>query len=111
MIVELTVENLAIIDRAELTLSSGFTALTGETGGGKSLLIDAVEQALGGRADTDQVRSGATRASVTLVVDLSGRADLATRLTSLGVSSEPGLVTIRREVLAEGKSVCRVNGK
>ena len=69
MIVELTVDNLAIIDRAELRLGAGFTALTGETGGGKSLLIDAVELALGGRADTEQVRSGAHRATVDLTLD------------------------------------------
>ncbi len=111
MIVELSVENLAIIDRAELKLGSGFTALTGETGGGKSLLIDAVELALGGRADTEQIRSGAHRATIELLADLSGRPDLLAKLEILGVPAGNGLVTIRREVMAEGKSVCRINGK
>src|SRR5580700_815692 len=107
MIVELTVENLAIIDRAGLKLGPGFTALTGETGGGKSLLIDAVELALGGRADTEQVRSGAHRATL----DLTARPDLVAQCVSLGVPIEAGLLVIRREVLAEGKSQCRVGGK
>ena len=111
MIVQLTVDNLAIIDRAELKLGPGFTALTGETGGGKSLLIDAVELALGGRADTEQVRSGAHRATVDLTLDLSGRPDLIGQCVSLGVPIEDGLLVIRREVLAEGKSQCRVGGR
>lgn len=111
MIVELAVENLAIIDRAHLALSGGFTALTGETGGGKSLLIDAVELALGGRADTEQVRSGAHRATVDLTVDLSLRPDLVETCVRLGVPVDGSSVSIRREVLAEGKSVCRVGGK
>src|SRR5579871_194161 len=111
MIVELSVENLAIIDRAELGLGPGFTAMTGETGGGKSLLIDAVELALGGRADTDQVRSGAHRAVVELAVDVSSRPELLRRCSELGVPAEDGVIRIRREVLAEGKSQCRVGGK
>lgn len=111
MIVELSVENLAIIDRAELGLGPGFTALTGETGGGKSLLIDAVELALGGRADTEQVRSGAHRATVELTIDLSSRPDLVARCGSLGIPLADHTVAIRREVFAEGKSQCRVGGK
>ena len=111
MIVQLTVDNLAIIDRAELKLGPGFTALTGETGGGKSLLIDAVELALGGRADTEQVRSGAHRAVVDLTLDLSGRPDLVARCDATGVPIEAGILMIRREVLAEGKSQCRVGGR
>ena len=71
MILELSVENLAIIERAHLQLGPGFTALTGETGAGKSLLIDAIELALGERADTDQVRTGASKASVHLAVDIT----------------------------------------
>lgn len=110
MLVELTVEDLAIIDRAFLRLQGGFTALTGETGAGKSLLIDAVELALGGRADTDQVRSGAIKATVGLEVDLSERPDLRKRFQGLGIEGSETL-SIRREVYAEGKSQARVNGK
>ena len=70
MIRALTVENIAIIDRADLTLGEGFTALTGETGAGKSLLIDAITLALGGRAESELVREGAAKGTVTLVVDV-----------------------------------------
>ena len=71
MITELHVENLAIIQKANVSFRGGFTALTGETGAGKSLLIDALELCLGERADTELVRTGATKASVQLVIDLS----------------------------------------
>src|SRR5580692_2234940 len=111
MLRKLSVENLAIIDRAHLAFGEGFSALTGETGAGKSLLIDAVELALGGRADADLVRVGADRASVTLTVDLGGRPDLAERARSLGIPVDGGELLIQRDVLAEGRSVAKVNGR
>ena len=111
MIVELTVENLAIIERAHLHLRTGFTALTGETGAGKSLLIDAVELALGGRAGSELVRTGTSRATVTMTVDLSARPKLIELCKDLGVPVDDDLLTIQREVLAEGKSTVRIAGK
>ena len=71
MIVELRVENLAIIKQVEVHFLGGFSVMTGETGAGKSLLIDALELALGERADTELVRTGSAKASVQLVADLS----------------------------------------
>lgn len=111
MIVELHVENLAIIHRSQIQFRDGFTALTGETGAGKSLLIDALELCLGERADTELVRTGASKASVQLVVDLSQHPSLLSSLTDLGVDHESGQIFIQREVLAEGRSQARVNGK
>ncbi len=111
MIVELTVENLAVIERASLALGPGFTVLTGETGAGKSLLVDALELALGGRADSDLVRSGAGRAAVSAVFDLTGRPDLAALCEELGYPTEDGCLYIQREVLAEGRSTVRVGGR
>ena len=93
MIAELSVRNLAIIEHTVLTLGPGFTALTGETGAGKSLLIDAVELVLGDRADTELVRSGTDRARVEVRFD----------------QAEP--VEIVREVSAQGRSTCKVNGQ
>jgi DNA repair protein RecN (Recombination protein N) len=90
MITELTVENLAIIERTQVRFDAGFTVLSGETGAGKSLLIDAIQLVLGGRADTDLIRTGAQRLSVT------------------GIFSA-GEVT--REVLATGRSQARIDGK
>ncbi len=111
MIVELTVEQLAIIERANIQLGPGFTVLTGETGAGKSLLIDAIELALGERADAELVRTGAPRASVNVVLDLSTEKTAADKCAELGIVLEDGLLYIQREVFAEGRSQCRVNSK
>ncbi len=111
MIVELTVENLAIIERSHIELGPGFTVLTGETGAGKSLLIDAIELALGERADTELVRTGATRASVSVVFDLSNEPTALQKCQELGIPLEDNLLYIQREVFAEGRSQCRVAGK
>ncbi len=111
MIVELIVENLAIIDRVQLQLGPGFTVLTGETGAGKSLLIDAIELVLGERADSDLVRSGMSKASVSVAFDLSARPDILSALESLGIGVEDGLLTIHRDVFAEGRSQCRIAGR
>jgi DNA repair protein RecN (Recombination protein N) len=112
MIVELTVENLAIIERAQISLGPGFTALTGETGAGKSLLIDAINLALGERADAELVRAGAAKAAVSVVLDLSGEEDAIRRCAELGVPLEEGkTLYIQREVAAKGGSQCRLGGK
>jgi DNA repair protein RecN (Recombination protein N) len=111
VIVELTVENIALIERAQLNLGPGFTALTGETGAGKSLFVDAVELALGARADTDLVRSGANRASVSLTFDLSSHRKIEEQLVELGASIEDHTVYIQRELFAEGRSQCRIGGR
>lgn len=111
MITELHVENLAIIQQARVIFRDGFTALTGETGAGKSLLIDALELCLGERADTELVRTGATKASVQLVIDLSNSPEILSTLADIGIDSEEGLIYIQREVQAEGRSQARVNGK
>lgn len=111
MLIELTVENVAIIEKVRLDLGSGFTALTGETGAGKSLLVDAIELALGERADSDLVRSGASSAVVTAVFDLSASFDLRDACAEMGYPAEEGLLAIQREVAAEGRSTVRINGK
>jgi DNA repair protein RecN (Recombination protein N) len=111
MIVELTVENLAIIELSKIELGPGFTVLTGETGAGKSLLIDAIELALGERADPELVRTGSTKASVNVVLDLSQEPEVLAKCEELGVSIEDRTLYIQREVLAEGRSQCRIGGK
>lgn len=111
MIVELSAENVAILDRATLSLGPGFTVLTGETGAGKSLLVDAIELALGARGDSDLVRSGASKASVALTVDLSGAPGAVERAKQLGIEAEDDAMFIQREVFAEGRSQVRIQGK
>jgi DNA repair protein RecN (Recombination protein N) len=73
----LQIRDFAIIDAIELELEAGLTALTGETGAGKSILVDAVMLALGGRAGADSVRHGAERAEITATFDISGNAAAA----------------------------------
>lgn len=111
VIVELQVENLAIIDRAKLAFGPGFTILTGETGAGKSLIIDALELAFGARADSESVRQGAARALVHMTLDLTARPDIAAACRDIGIMFGDELITIQREVMAEGRSSCRINGK
>lgn len=111
MVLELSVENIAIIDRAQIALGPGFTALTGETGAGKSLLVDAIDLALGGRADSDLVRSGASRGHVSLVADVSDNPAVVGLCKELGVELEDGQLFVQREVSAEGRSTCRIGGK
>ncbi len=111
LIVELHVENIAIIESAGLSLGPGFTVLTGETGAGKSLIADAIELALGARADSDMVRAGANRALVAMTLDLSGAPSVASALEKLGIVAEEGLLYLQREVFAEGKSQARINGR
>lgn len=111
MIVELAVENIAVIERAQLSLGSGLTVLTGETGAGKSLLVDAIQLALGDRADSDLVRSGASRALVSAVFDLSASPSLRAYCDEAGLALEDRCLYVQREVFAEGRSQCRVGGK
>ncbi|HRI43961.1 MAG TPA: DNA repair protein RecN [Fimbriimonadaceae bacterium] len=111
MLRELTVENVAIIERAQIGLEGGFTVLTGETGAGKSLLVDAIELALGGRADSDLVRAGASRGTVALVVDLSGLPELRVQCAAMGIELESGVLFLQREIGAEGRSSCRIAGR
>ena len=106
---ELTVENLAVIERARLPISPGFTVLTGETEAGKSLVVDALALALGARAATDQVRTGTNAARVEAVfTDVV--ADDDDPLADVLAAGE-GMAIIRREVGADGRSVVRVNDR
>lgn len=112
MITELSVENLAIIDRAGIHLEPGFTVFTGETGAGKSLLVDAMELALGGRADSDQVRSGAERSVIQMSADLSQLPAVRQSAETLGIDlPASGQLSVVREVYAGGRSTCRIAGK
>jgi len=114
MLTELTISDLAIIDELHLQLAPGFNVLTGETGAGKSIIIDAVSLLLGGRAETEIVRAGAERAQVEGLFHTSPdvRAALDPLLTENGLESdEPDTLTLSREVRKGGRSVCRVNGR
>lgn len=106
---ELTVENLAVVESVRLQLAPGFTVLTGETGAGKSLVVDAVALALGARASADLVRAGTDAARVEALFDAPSAAE-DDPLADV-VEAGEGMVIVRREVGADGRSSVRVNDR
>jgi len=111
MLQTLRIQNVALIDRLEITFSTGFHVLTGETGAGKSIIIDAVNFVLGERANRDLIKSGEEKASVEAAFDIDASPEVCSRVRELGITQEEGdLLIISRELFASGKSVCRVNG-
>lgn len=104
MLVELVVENFAVVERLRLRLHHGLNALTGETGSGKSLVVDALSLLLGGRASTEMIRTGAARASVSGIFELPQDLALRRLLDDAGIDAEDGELLIEREILLSGKS-------
>lgn len=109
MLTELTIENVAVIERAKLRFDSGFNVLTGETGAGKSIVIDAINAVLGERTGRDVVRTGEDSAKVSAFFDTVPAGAKAV-LASFGFEEEDELL-ITRTISADGKSVCRLNGR
>jgi len=110
MLIELRIRNFAVADDVTVSLGGGLNVLTGETGAGKSILVDALSLLLGERASTEDVRAGTERAAVEAVFDVSARPDLVARLDELGLPREEGLLILRREVQLEGRNRAWVNG-
>src|SRR5437868_5596805 len=117
MLAELRVQGLAVIADARLELAPGLNVLTGETGAGKSLLVDALALLLGERAESDLVRSGSSRAVVEGVFDVGrsdgrtgGRSVLDSTLERLGIELEDDRLILKREVQASGRSRAWING-
>ncbi len=108
MLRELHIKNIAVIEDITISFGNGFHVLTGETGAGKSILIDSINMALGGRTAKDLIRSGTDCATVDLVFELSPRVEKI--LFDAGIESEDGLLYISRQITADGKSRCRING-
>lgn len=109
MLKTLCIENIAVIERAEIDFQEGFHVLSGETGAGKSIIIDAIHALSGGRVSRDLIRTGQTRACVTaLFTDLSGQ--VQSTAEELGFPIEDGSLLLRRELFADGRNTCKVNG-
>jgi len=104
----LHIENIAVIEEADITFDTGFNALTGETGAGKSIVIDAIGAVLGQRTSRDLIRTGANKASVSAVFSAVPAMEV---LSECGISAEDGELLLQREIYGEGKNACRVNGK
>lgn len=110
MLIELSVRNLALLEDARLEFGPGLLVLTGETGAGKSILLDALGLTLGRRADPGQIRQGAERLSVAARFRLTGKR-LAALLRDLGLEADDDALVLRREVDAGGKSRAFVNDR
>ena len=113
MLKELHIENFAIIDKIDLQLGTGLITFTGETGAGKSILIDAVETVLGGRADATMIRSGCERAYVEGVFYISPaiREPVHDILKREELLDSPEYVTVAREIRLGGRNIARINGR
>lgn len=107
MLNELHIENIAVIERADISFSAGLNVLTGETGAGKSIVIDAIGAVLGDRVSRELVRRGAEKALVTASFDLSAEAEQFLRENEIDADDE---LIIQRRLSADGKSSCRVCG-
>ena len=105
---ELRISNLAVIEEARLSFDDGFAVLTGETGSGKSMCVNALRAAVGGRLEPESVRAGTSGARVAAVFDNPGPRVRARR-AELGIPDDD-LVTLSREVPASGRATCRVDG-
>lgn len=111
MLTQLYIENVAVIEKVSVDFHSGFSVLTGETGAGKSILIDSINAILGERTSRELVRTGAKSAFISAVFSSLGKNALA-KLQELGYTpDEEESVMLQREITAEGKTTCRINGR
>ncbi len=109
MLLTLSISNFAIIDRLEVEFGPGFNVLTGETGAGKSIVMDALGLLLGDRASPELIRAGCEEATVEALFDLAGRVDLQAALADAGFSAGDELI-LRRVVSRAGRSRAYING-
>lgn len=110
MLLEISIKNFAIIEEVSLHFDQGMTILTGETGAGKSIIIDAMNMMLGSRATTDVIRHGASKAEIEGLFSLENSRSLKSIFEEQGLELTDELI-IRREILQNGRSVSRVNGQ
>ncbi|MGI9627200.1 MAG: DNA repair protein RecN, partial [Longimicrobiales bacterium] len=110
MILELRIQNFAVVEDLTVPLAPGLNVVTGETGAGKSIVVDALGILLGGRASSDSVRAGADRAVIEGVLDVAHRPDVLAGLDELGFEADEGHLVLRREINAGGRSRAWVNG-
>ncbi len=112
MLKELSIKNFAIIDALTVEFQEGLTVLTGETGAGKSIIIDAVQLLAGGRGSQEFIRHGAKKAELEGLFTLPEEPHPAyDKCKELGIEVDEGVIILRRDLNDTGKSVCRVNGK
>jgi DNA repair protein RecN (Recombination protein N) len=109
---ELSIKNFAIIESLSISFEKGMTVLTGETGAGKSIIIDAVHLLVGGRGSAEFVRHGEEKAEIEGLFQLdSEQHPCFAKAMEFGIDIEEGMIVLRRDISKMGKSICRINGK
>lgn len=111
MLTEISISNFAIIEQLKVSFDEGLTVLTGETGAGKSIIIDAVQLLVGGRGSQEFVRYGAKKAELQGLFTIEPSHPVLSTLLELGIETEEGMLILSRDIYSNGKTVCRVNGK
>jgi DNA repair protein RecN (Recombination protein N) len=112
LLIELSIKNFAIIEKQTVSFDKGLTVLTGETGAGKSIIIDAIHLLVGGRGSFEFVRHGEEKAEIEGLFHIDEMEHPVVKKTSeFGIEIEDGMVVLRREISKNGKSICRINGK
>ena len=109
MLASLAIRDVVLIDKLDLAFAPGLTVLTGETGAGKSILLDALGLAIGQRGDSGLVRHGATQASVTAVFEIPERHEARQIAAEQGIADDGGPLILRRTLAADGRSRAFVN--
>lgn len=112
MLVELSIKNFAILENLNINFNGGFNVLTGETGSGKSIIVEAISIVLGERASRDLVRTGCDKAIIEGIFYLKNPKKIEKILKEYGIDEdENNYLLLSREIFAEGRSVSRVNGR
>ena len=110
MIRSLSISNVALIEKLDINFHEGLNVLSGETGAGKSIVVDAVSLILGGRAEKDLIRTGTEKASVEAEFDVPGNEDAAALLRREDIEYDGRTIIIRREISRSGRNICRICG-
>lgn len=111
MLQTLSIKQFAIIDKLEIQFSDGLTVLSGETGSGKSIIIDAIGQLIGMRASSDYVRHGEKKAIIEGIFDIDESKDAISILEDLSIDIDEDFLLVKREIFSSGKSICRINNQ
>ena len=111
MLQTLSIKQFAIIDELEIHFSDGLTVLSGETGSGKSIIIDAIGQLIGMRASSDFVRHGEKKAIIEGIFDIDNSKEAISVLNKLDIDIDEDFLLVKREIFSSGKSICRINNQ
>jgi len=110
MLLSIFIKNFGIIDQLRMDFQDGFNVLTGETGAGKSIIVDALQIALGGRPSAEQIRTGSDKALIQVSFDISGMKELALLSEEMGFDTfDDQIIVMTREITRTGKNICRIN--